>query len=172
MGIHTLPSVRIDTTRTSQTANSTTCLWFPVTIQYVSSNQPIPMNKKPTGRPRLYDSTSDKVDAFRKRQEASGYLRKEVLVTVETWDRVIKLSKLHGVSASDAASGLLENGLQSFVEPKKPMPSDTPSYSRKMPSSVPAKSAELTNPIQDFFAKRKESLQSTAKAKGQPDKLI
>lgn len=130
------------------------------------------MKKNPTGRPRLYDSTSDKVEAFRKRQEASGYLRKEVLVTVDTWERVTELAKLHGVSASDAASGLLENGLQSFIEPKDPMPSDTPSYSRKMPASAAPTIAELPNPIQDFFAKRKESLQSTAKPKDSPDEQV
>ena len=130
------------------------------------------MKKNPTGRPRLHDSTSDKVDAFRKRQEASGYLRKEVLVTVDTWERITELAKLHGVSASDAASGLLENGLQLFVEPKDLVQLDAPSFSRKMPSSEAPTIADLPNPIQDFFAKRKESLQSTAKPKDSPDEQV
>lgn len=127
------------------------------------------MKKNPTGRPRLYDSTSEKVDAFRKRQEASGYLRKEVLVTLDTWDRVSDLAKQHGVSASDAASGLLENGLLTFEESQNEMPA----FSRKMSSSLPTdkpqrQSVAPPNPIQDFFAKRKEVLQSNANPKGTP----
>jgi hypothetical protein len=123
------------------------------------------MNKKPAGRPRLYDSTSEKVDAFRKRQEASGYLRKEVLVTAETWERVTHLAKLHGVSASDAASGLLESGLNSFDEP----PDEVPAFSRKLPDTHPEKAAESLNPIQEFFEKRKESMQAVASSQDSPD---
>lgn len=119
------------------------------------------MNKKPTGRPRLYDSTSEKVDAFRKRQEASGYLRKEVLVTTETWEQVVELAKQHGVSASDAASGLLENGLKVFAAP----PFELPAFSRKAPASPAVSKATASNPIQDFFEKRKQSLQSATKPK-------
>ena len=128
------------------------------------------MKKNPTGRPRLYDSTSEKVDAFRKRQEASGYLRKEVLVTLTTWDRVTELAKQYGVSASDAASGLLENGLRTFEQSQN----EIPAFSRKMPSSSPSTSPQppsiaTPNPIQDFFAKRREVLQSNANTKGTPE---
>jgi hypothetical protein len=70
--------------------------------------------KKTPGRPRIYETASGKVDAFRKRQESAGYLRKEILVTSETWDRVKQLAQEHGVGTADAASGLLEFGLETF----------------------------------------------------------
>lgn len=72
------------------------------------------MEKQTPGRPRLYATASDKLNAFRDRQEAAGYLRKELLVTKETWERISVLAKTHGVSAADAASGLLESGLVTF----------------------------------------------------------
>lgn len=125
------------------------------------------MDKKQVGRPKLYDSSSDKLEAFRKRLESAGYMRKELLVTQETWDQVTTLAKENGVSASDAASGLLELGVRAFNE-KHPAPAvsfsrkqrgeaadpEQPSFSRKAPAN--------TNPIAEFFAKRKESAKQAA----------
>lgn len=51
------------------------------------------MEKKTPGRPRMYESTSEKVEAFRKRQESAGFLRKEVLVTKETAEQLASLAK-------------------------------------------------------------------------------
>jgi len=125
------------------------------------------MEKNQIGRPKLYDTSSDKVEAFRKRLESAGYMRKELLVTQETWDQVTTLAKENGVSASDAASGLLEFGLGAFKS-KSPKPAvssnikaaettpvfEAPSYKRKAPVAA--------NPIADFFAKRKESSKQAA----------
>ena len=124
------------------------------------------MEKKQIGRPKLYDTSSDKVEAFRKRLESAGYMRKELLVTQETWDQVTALAKENGVSASDAASGLLELGVRAF-NTKHPAPAvsfsrkqtgaavpEMPSFSRKAPIN--------TNPIAEFFAKRKESAKQAA----------
>ena len=125
------------------------------------------MEKKQIGRPKLYDTSSDKVEAFRKRLESAGYMRKELLVTQETWDQVTALAKENGVSASDAASGLLELGVRAFNE-KHPAPAV--SFSRKqtgaavvpeMPS-LSRKAPARTNPIAEFFAKRKESAKQAA----------
>jgi hypothetical protein len=120
------------------------------------------MEKKQPGRPKLYDSASDKLEAFRKRLESAGYMRKELLVTQETWDQVTTLAKESGVSASDAASGLLELGVRAFNAKKSAPavslktkqvdaadPTEMPSFKRKAPVN--------TNPIVEFFAKRKES---------------
>lgn len=73
------------------------------------------MEKKAPGRPRLYSTASDKVDAFRRRQESAGYQRKEILVTKETWEQLSVLALAHGVSVADAASGLLEYGLETYA---------------------------------------------------------
>ena len=78
------------------------------------------LEKKTPGRPRLYSSSTDKVDAFRKRQESAGFVRKEILVTRETWEQVSALAKRHGVGVIDAASGLLEHGLAEFE--RSPIP--------------------------------------------------
>lgn len=71
------------------------------------------MDKKP-GRPRKYESAAEKVDAFRQRLQSAGYLRKEVLVTQATWERVQALAQAQGVGVVDVASGLLEHGLHHF----------------------------------------------------------
>jgi len=68
------------------------------------------------GRPRVYDKPSQKIDAFRKRLDSAGFLRKEVLVRKEVWQEIQTLSKLQGVSVVDAASGLLEHGLQTYLQ--------------------------------------------------------
>lgn len=125
------------------------------------------MEKKQVGRPKLYDTSSDKVDAFRKRLESAGYMRKEILVTEETWDQVANLAKENGVSASDAASGLLEHGVRAF---KAKSPMSAVSFSRKQQEtdlvaeapSFKRKALVNTNPIAEFFAKRKESSKAAA----------
>jgi hypothetical protein len=142
------------------------------------------MTKSP-GRPRLYDSASAKVEAFRKRQESSGYLRKEILVTQDTWDQVTALARSHSVSISDAASGLLEHGLSSFSPELQPGTSALSALNtRGLPgvpclavggviarlgsrpteptfanNSSPLSSDSLaqSNPITQFFSKRKDS---------------
>lgn len=66
------------------------------------------------GRPRIYESSAEKVEAFRQRLQSAGFMRKEVLVTEETWDQVQALAKEQGASAVDVASGLLEHGLATY----------------------------------------------------------
>lgn len=92
------------------------------------------MSKPPNnaGRPRVYDSASEKISAFRQRQEQAGFLRKEVLVTQDTVEQVRLLAEQHGVKPTDVYSALLEYGLElyepmvvarvqpSTVEPKLP----------------------------------------------------
>lgn len=156
-------------------------------------------DKRNPGRPRLYENSSAKLSAFRKRQETAGYLRKEVLVTPETTDKLALLAKTHNVSALDVASALLEHGLSryeaeqsSFIglassslqaaTPALPVtyqdaqgslrsmsgvsanaglgdPVAFASASQSPLSSVlSASSSSLSsNPIHNFFAKRKES---------------
>lgn len=117
------------------------------------------MEKKQIGRPKLYDSASDKLEAFRKRLGSAGFMRKEVLVTKETWEQISALAKENGASVSDTASGLLEYGTKAFAAKKA---SASVSFSRKesdaRSSPVPAKPKARVgvNPIADFFNKRKE----------------
>lgn len=125
------------------------------------------MEKKQVGRPKQYDTSSEKIEAFRKRLESAGFMRKELLVTQETWDQVTTLAKENGVSGSDAASGLLELGVRAF-RVKNPAPSV--SFSIKLPETVPVieapsfkrKAPANANPIAEFFAKRKESSKAAA----------
>lgn len=77
------------------------------------------MDKKP-GRPRKYESAAEKVDAFRQRLQSAGYLRKEVLVTQATWERVQALAQAQGVGVVDVASGLLEHGLRHYEARAEP----------------------------------------------------
>lgn len=83
--------------------------------------------KRPPGRPRLYETSSAKVEAFRARQESAGYSRKEVLVTKETADQLQALAKTHGVSATDVASALLEHGLTQYQATASASASSSPS---------------------------------------------
>ena len=125
------------------------------------------MEKKQPGRPKLYDSTSDKLEAFRKRLESAGFMRKEFLVTQETWDEVTALAKENGVSASDAASGLLEYGIRAF---RAKQASGSVQFSRKQVAAEPVplvakpRAKPGANPIAEFFAKRKELAQSASTA--------
>jgi hypothetical protein len=79
--------------------------------------------KRSPGRPRLYETSSAKVEAFRARQESAGYSRKEVLVTKVTADQLQALAKTHGVSATDVASALLEHGLAQYQTTASSTPS-------------------------------------------------
>jgi hypothetical protein len=135
------------------------------------------MNKKSSGRPRMYDSASIKLEAFRQRQESAGYLRKEVLVTKETWAQVVALAAEHEVATVDAASGLLEHGLNIFTTPSEAhvlLPAIAPRLGSKetthgqpranvhrsgevSPSpATPQASGPDVNPITQFFARRKQ----------------
>lgn len=132
-------------------------------------------NFKTPGRPRLYETASAKVDAFRKRQESSGYLRKEILVTARTWERLSALAIGHGVGVADAASGLLEFGLDAYSLECGEATSlgitgitvgacaSSAEFSGSVGSaskSVFAASQVVTpenNPISNFFSKRKDS---------------
>ena len=124
------------------------------------------MTKKYPGRPRLYDAPSGKVDAFRKRQESAGYLRKEVLVTKENWNQISALAAEHAVGVVDAASGLLEFGLQAFADREfaeaavsRSVDIDRMALPRQPEldlSDSSETSAPPGNPITQFFAKRKE----------------
>lgn len=68
------------------------------------------------GRPKIYETSSERLGAFRSRQEGAGYLRKEVLVTRATSEWLAQLAKAHGVTLTDAASALLEYGLETFTQ--------------------------------------------------------
>lgn len=70
--------------------------------------------KRP-GRPRLYADAAVKLSVFRERQAASGYLRKEILVTADTEAHLKCLALAHQVSVSDVASALLEAGLAAYI---------------------------------------------------------
>lgn len=71
------------------------------------------------GRPRMYASSSEKVQAFRQRQASSGYLRREVLLTEPVSARVVELAKEHQVSIVDVTSALVEQGLSAYESHKK-----------------------------------------------------
>ncbi len=129
------------------------------------------MEKKSPGRPKMYDSASDKIEAFRKRLESAGYMRKELLVTKETWDQVTTLARENGVSVSDAASGLLEYGARTFLSRQA---ASSVAFSRRLTNLSPQASEAVvkpkakpnSNPIADFFVKRKVSAQSLAAGGG------
>lgn len=72
------------------------------------------MNESNRGRQRLYNSSSEKVSAFRERNKEAGLLRKEVLVTTETAHRLADIAKQQGTSVTNVASGLLEMGLAHY----------------------------------------------------------
>jgi len=74
------------------------------------------MEKKTPGRPKLYETSNEKIDAFRKRQQSAGYIRKEILVTKDTWDQISTLADGYGIGTADVASGLLEYGLESALK--------------------------------------------------------
>ena len=78
--------------------------------------------QKGPGRPRVYSKPSEKVEAFRRRLDAAGYLRKEVLVQKKVWLVIQDIAKRKGVSTVDAASGLLEHGLKGYLEPRNELP--------------------------------------------------
>ena len=123
------------------------------------------MDRKQVGRPKLYDSSSEKLEAFRKRLESAGFMRKELLVTKETWEQVVELAEQNGVSASDAASGLLEFGVRSFKAKAARQPVSEVMFSRKEQADAVAvvqkpKPRGGSNPIADFFVKRKEVAQT------------
>lgn len=143
------------------------------------------MDKKP-GRPRKYDSAAEKVDAFRRRLQSAGYLRKEVLMTQASWDQIQEIARQQGVGTVDVMSGLLEHGLQHYAGPmpssyskeaslratfvsKKTQEAMSPSSASRRPSPAlqsdnasesqeSAKEAGNINPIFNFFARRKEQL--------------
>ena len=117
------------------------------------------------GRPRLYESAAEKVDAFRSRQKAMGYLRREVLVTRETTEQVAALASQHGVAAIDVNSALLEYGLQCYqAQAEDPAPLVSAMRASLMHSAEPSMSVGAVhssagntpeNPITAFFQKRK-----------------
>jgi hypothetical protein len=73
-----------------------------------------PESTRPRGRPRLYESASDKLSAFRARLEHAGYVRREVLVTRSTEERVKALAEKQGVKPLDVYSALVEYGLDVY----------------------------------------------------------
>lgn len=122
------------------------------------------------GRPRVYDKPSQKIDAFRKRLDSAGFLRKEVLVRKDVWQEIQTLSKLQGVSVVDAASGLLEHGLQTYLQQAHELQrssqdrqmsliqSEMTASSRQTVSENMAPQNEVgDNPIIRFLNKRRES---------------
>lgn len=132
--------------------------------------------KRP-GRPRVYEDAATKLSMFRERQAASGYLRKEVLVTAETADQLKALASAHQVGVSDVASAMLEQGLQAFLDARQ-APVGAVGFASAQPLAVfaatqsladmvagpelvaavtPAAAAQpLENPITRFFQRRKE----------------
>ncbi len=134
-----------------------------------------PTTTQGPGRPRIYESSTEKVEAFRRRLQSAGFMRKEVLVTAETWDQVQALAKEHGFSAVDVASGLLEHGLANYPRPRRRSLADKQfkqlgelSASALDPLARALKPDRATsqqhktavapqNPIERFLAKRRES---------------
>ncbi|CAN5192584.1 hypothetical protein BH10PSE17_BH10PSE17_18830 [soil metagenome] len=134
------------------------------------------------GRPRVYDSAADKLDAFRQRQASAGYLRREVLVTEEVAERLAELARQHGVSAGDVGSAMVEFGLEHYdaqgalasaeaaVQPPAPVPMASAAAGSAMPkraamamsapveSPPPVQAASAPpreDPIRAFFKRRK-----------------
>lgn len=66
------------------------------------------------GRPRLYETSSEKLGAFRERNKEAGYFRKEVLVRQATADKLAAIAKAEGVSVTNTASALLELGIAQY----------------------------------------------------------
>lgn len=66
------------------------------------------------GRSRLYESNSEKLEAFRQRHKEGGFLRKEVLVQADVAERINELAKQLGTSTLNVSSGLLELGLKTY----------------------------------------------------------
>ena len=96
-----------------------------------------------------------KVEAYRKRQEAAGYVRKEVLVTQESAALLQWLAELQGVSSTDVAGALLEYGLTRYrQDTAEPGSSELPSHSPPCDQPRRAEAVE-TDPIQAFVARRK-----------------
>jgi hypothetical protein len=69
---------------------------------------------KPPGRPRLYASASEKLSAFRARLEQAGYVRREVLVTRSTEERVKALAEEQNVKPLDVYSAMVAYGLDAY----------------------------------------------------------
>lgn len=117
------------------------------------------------GRPRQYESTSMKVEAYRKRLESAGYLRKELLVTQETAAMLQWLAEKQGVSMADVAGALLEYGLERYKGEHlagKALAEEDPTGNWDQDAGVPAplgtlqQDALLANdPVQAFVARRK-----------------
>ena len=155
-----------------------------VTIRYRKRKWAIAMadlrESNTVGRPRQYENDAEKVEAFRARQESAGYLRREVLVTRETAEKLNALAALQEVSTLDVGSALLELGLAEFEAAdagtavakvaslsKKALSKHSGTRSgRSSVAKVSASPPQLeieqatVNPIQRFFEKRRESLKS------------
>ncbi len=69
---------------------------------------------RPPGRPRLYASASEKLSAFRARLEQAGYVRREVLVTRSTEERVKALAEELNVKPLDVYSAMVAYGLDAY----------------------------------------------------------
>lgn len=68
------------------------------------------------GRPRLYESDSAKLQAFRQRLDSSGFVRKEAMVKTETLAEITRLAKEHGVPEADVTGSLVELGLRAWQQ--------------------------------------------------------
>lgn len=68
------------------------------------------------GRPRLYESDSAKLQAFRQRLDSSGFVRKEALIKTDTLAEISRLAKTHGVPEADVTGSLVELGLKSWQQ--------------------------------------------------------
>lgn len=95
-----------------------------------------------------------KVEAYRKRQEAAGYVRKEVLVTQENAALLQWLAEVQGVSSTDVAGALLEYGLKQYQH-NTAAPSSSEVSGSSPPSRQPPSEAVALDPIQEFVARRK-----------------
>ncbi|CAN5381097.1 hypothetical protein BH09PSE6_BH09PSE6_21980 [soil metagenome] len=102
------------------------------------------------GRPRVYETAAEKLDAFRQRQASAGYLRREVLVTEEVAERMADLAREHGVSAGDVGSAMIEFGLEHYGA------EGGARTSRVAAAAVAAQAPPVhEDPIRAFFRRRK-----------------
>jgi hypothetical protein len=116
----------------------------------------------------VYDKPSQKIEAFRKRLETAGFLRKEVLVQKKVWLVIQDIAKRKGVSTVDAASGLLEHGLTTYMKQCNEVPArpiqGTLIFADESISKVaggldygePEANPVEVDPIERFLEKRKE----------------
>jgi hypothetical protein len=101
--------------------------------------------KKVPGRPRVYDSSSAKVEAFRKRRQSAGLVRKEYLISKEVAALIQSMAELYRVSAIDIGSALLHYAVKQYQATAAP-------HDGAQPLSAPP---PLDHALQEYMERKK-----------------